>query len=533
MNPKPTSPANPLAPSGPTTPLPTQGPVTRELLEARAMADYQTAFGAESVRANTIFGYIGSDSVEIHGGAHGPFNVRVLPTNTTDIKHWNDNHLDPYWDVELVEAHPAVPDNIRSMWIDGPSYALDHPEDGQHTAMAVSASVAPATTETVDLGVKREPIFSASDLKNLPYPSVAFRDRIHGQAFLTGATPLGEPFVEEFDGTKTTLTAWQKPDGSIWIEKDEPNEDDWNDRYSLKLRIPAGYNQSIRLDEHGDLVVSEAGKGPLYGVTQGAFATFHFLKNGDLEIRPTREFYEEFDSLRCSKTGTDDLLHDVLEDFRGNGWNVVDENSRGGGAFSITCEGGDLCPDGKTVGFYPYCWDHDLYVTQDPIRQALFEEGVLLFGRHTPGEWMNKDEIRDWKKQTNEAMLASGDWDEERCWPLDEEHSYDLNQFRPIPGPYRFEDRDHLGIDDNIQGPNGEQIARVYSVDVPAFMATARLFSGSHDLLKDAKWLLDIVERELVANPMWPGNLPDATAQLRLREIRERIAKLEGEPKKA
>jgi hypothetical protein len=98
---------------------------------------------------------------------------------------------------------------------------------------------------------------------------------------------------------------------------------------------------------------------------------------------------------------------------------------------------------------------------------------------------------------------------------------YDLQADQPIPGPYAFQGG-------QIFGPRGEQIARVYGIDFPAYLATGFLFRDSEQIEKVTAWLLEVVKREVAAQPMWPGNLPDSTAHKRLREAEEALAAAVG-----
>jgi hypothetical protein len=271
---------------------------------------------------------------------------------------------------------------------------------------------------------KRVDPYTQAYLEGLGYERLVFTDREEGKAFLADAEALGNPFQEVDRGFTDSVAAWKKPDNSIWVESDSRPEagdwrDDWRSSYRLALRVPAGREDAVLLDDHGTLAMPKEGPPPLYGMEQGAYATFAFKENGDLQIQATREFYEEFDAVRCGRTGTDDLLHDVLEDFRGNGWTVVDCHSMDGGAFSITNDGGDLLPDGKTVGYYPHAWDHTAYVTEDPIRDGLFKNGFVDFNRNTPADFLSQPEIDAWKEETNRQMLKSGDWEPDQCWELE------------------------------------------------------------------------------------------------------------------
>jgi len=60
------------------------------------------------------------DYCEIQGEAL----VRVRTSHrVNDIQHWNDEHLDPYWDVEVID-HPRKA-NIEHAWIYGRTYVVD------------------------------------------------------------------------------------------------------------------------------------------------------------------------------------------------------------------------------------------------------------------------------------------------------------------------------------------------------------------------------------------------------------------------
>lgn len=90
---------------------------------ARAHADYAAAVGTV-IDAKCVIGYKGNDSVEVYPDP--PARVRVEATPHEDIEHFNDDYLDPYWNVTLVESHPAL-EGVRSLWVDGPSYQIAKP----------------------------------------------------------------------------------------------------------------------------------------------------------------------------------------------------------------------------------------------------------------------------------------------------------------------------------------------------------------------------------------------------------------------
>ena len=95
----------------------------RERLELLALQQYMDAVDTV-IEAECVIGYRDHDSVEVY--CWPPAKVRVVATTDIehDIYHWNDNYLDPYWDVELVEPHPQL-EGLRSLWIDGPSHIAE------------------------------------------------------------------------------------------------------------------------------------------------------------------------------------------------------------------------------------------------------------------------------------------------------------------------------------------------------------------------------------------------------------------------
>ena len=100
-------------------------------LEARALADYARHLG-KVVEVGFVSGYHGDDSVEILG----PFLVKVTKTSQGDILHWNDEWLDPYWNVTPVGKYPEL-NGVRSFWANGPSYSTSGEVD-KHPPRLVS-----------------------------------------------------------------------------------------------------------------------------------------------------------------------------------------------------------------------------------------------------------------------------------------------------------------------------------------------------------------------------------------------------------
>jgi len=67
-----------------------------------------------------INGYVGDDSEEID--LCTPVLVRVVSTDNDSILHVNDDWHDPYWNVELLQKHPEIPEDLRSCWVHGNSF---------------------------------------------------------------------------------------------------------------------------------------------------------------------------------------------------------------------------------------------------------------------------------------------------------------------------------------------------------------------------------------------------------------------------
>lgn len=91
------------------------------IIEARAMRDYEQVLG-KIVLVSAISGYFGNDSVDIPLPV--PAKVRIDTTTESTVKRWCDDWCDPYWEVSLVEPHPALID-VRSLWISGTCRHLD------------------------------------------------------------------------------------------------------------------------------------------------------------------------------------------------------------------------------------------------------------------------------------------------------------------------------------------------------------------------------------------------------------------------
>src|SRR5437879_1356733 len=93
--------------------------VNREAVEAHALA-FHLAHVGRLLEVGYLCGYTeDDDSEDVACSAI----VRVSPVDGNthqDICHWNDEWLDPYWDVELISGDERAK-SLRSIWIDGPS----------------------------------------------------------------------------------------------------------------------------------------------------------------------------------------------------------------------------------------------------------------------------------------------------------------------------------------------------------------------------------------------------------------------------
>ena len=93
--------------------------LNRTVAESKALADYNIALGSV-ITVESFTGYIGDDSIDVLK----PMTCRVIETPESDLLHWNDEWLDPYWNVEPVGELPEEAKGMRSMWVFGPSYQV-------------------------------------------------------------------------------------------------------------------------------------------------------------------------------------------------------------------------------------------------------------------------------------------------------------------------------------------------------------------------------------------------------------------------
>lgn len=96
--------------------------MSEDEIEAAALAEHESMVG-KILLASVVDGYEDDDNCRDFA-CDPPARVRVMRTARESVLHWNDDWLDPYWDVELVEPHPVLK-GVRSMWVFGTSYNVD------------------------------------------------------------------------------------------------------------------------------------------------------------------------------------------------------------------------------------------------------------------------------------------------------------------------------------------------------------------------------------------------------------------------
>jgi len=94
-------------------------PPTEQELEALALGEYLVAVD-RVILVSVASCMVGCDSRDV--GFSPPARFRVVRTSQQDICHWNDEWLDPYWNVEPIDQ---VSPEASSWWVHGPSRNLD------------------------------------------------------------------------------------------------------------------------------------------------------------------------------------------------------------------------------------------------------------------------------------------------------------------------------------------------------------------------------------------------------------------------
>jgi hypothetical protein len=93
-----------------------------EILETHALLDYNLNFG-KTMRVDQIDGLDRRQiSTTIFAPVGKSFLVRLIETNQTDLFHWNDDFIDPYWNIEVIDACGLDSEMPEYPWIFGPSY---------------------------------------------------------------------------------------------------------------------------------------------------------------------------------------------------------------------------------------------------------------------------------------------------------------------------------------------------------------------------------------------------------------------------
>jgi hypothetical protein len=95
--------------------------MTRSELESWVIEDYQKILG-ETIFVSDLSGYVDGSTVDFD--LKKPAKVKVVKTSRDSLLHWNDEWLDPYWELELLEPHSELK-GARSLWMFGDSYSLD------------------------------------------------------------------------------------------------------------------------------------------------------------------------------------------------------------------------------------------------------------------------------------------------------------------------------------------------------------------------------------------------------------------------
>jgi hypothetical protein len=94
--------------------------MTKAEIETLAIQDYEKVLNTV-ITVKLLTGYKDDNQHDFDGKE---YQVRVVKTEESDILHWNDKWLDPYWNVEIVGEYPELV-GFRSFWTYGTSYRED------------------------------------------------------------------------------------------------------------------------------------------------------------------------------------------------------------------------------------------------------------------------------------------------------------------------------------------------------------------------------------------------------------------------
>ena len=96
----------------------------REQMNSVALEEYRRHAG-KLLEVGYICGYTSDGDGSNDCACVPPIIVRVTVNQNRHphqgLLHWNDEWLDPYWDVELVSGN-LPKEACQSIWIDGPSH---------------------------------------------------------------------------------------------------------------------------------------------------------------------------------------------------------------------------------------------------------------------------------------------------------------------------------------------------------------------------------------------------------------------------
>ncbi|MDE4914155.1 hypothetical protein PQI07_26150 [Methylobacterium sp. 092160098-2] len=115
--------------------------VDKKEIERQAMVDYLQVAG-KVVLASTIECYDEGDN-SVTAVCDPPAVVRISPYGSRqifeDVLRWTDGmHLDPYYDIEVLEPHPALA-GLRPSWTFGPGRGRDGTVDAPSFALGDDA----------------------------------------------------------------------------------------------------------------------------------------------------------------------------------------------------------------------------------------------------------------------------------------------------------------------------------------------------------------------------------------------------------